>query len=69
MSTEPEPVLRIVRGNPTPAEVAALVAVLTNIGSESAETPALPAPWSRPEAMFRKPMPAPGPDAWVQSLR
>ncbi|MEI8082242.1 MAG: acyl-CoA carboxylase subunit epsilon [Actinomycetes bacterium] len=64
------PVLSIVRGDPSPEELAALVAVLgAGGGSDSGQQPAGPAPWSRPEAMFRRPMPSPGPDAWIQAIR
>jgi hypothetical protein len=59
--------LRIVRGDATEEEVAALVAVLTSrpAAAEPAapETPA----WSRPQP--RAPLPAPGPGAWRAAAR
>ena len=69
-ATAHRPVLRIVRGDPSPEELAALVAVLGAAGGSDVTPPPVgPAPWSRPEAMFRRPMPSPGPDAWIQAIR
>ena len=63
-----EPVLRVVRGDATAEEVAALVAVL------AARPPAAPATapepvsqWARPQP--RRPLPTPGPDAWRAAAR
>ena len=50
------PVIRIVRGNPSAEEVAALVAVLAAVGSASG--PDEPAPargWASPAARLRSP--------------
>ena len=63
--TEPRrPVLRIVRGEPTDEELAALVAVL---GARSAApAPAMteaPSVWRDRSALLRKPV-HPGPGAW-----
>ncbi|WP_076259355.1 acyl-CoA carboxylase subunit epsilon [Intrasporangium flavum] len=45
----PEPALRIVHGDPTPEELAALVAVLSALGgAEDAEPPRRRSPWSDP---------------------
>jgi hypothetical protein len=50
------PVVRVVRGNPTPEEVAALVAVLVAIGGSSAPEETRPARgWSSPAARLRSP--------------
>ena len=61
------PVLRLVRGAPTPEELAAVVAVL--LARSGAVTVAEPAPapprlWSRPQ--LRTPL-TPGPGAWRAS--
>ena len=57
--------LRIVRGDATPEELAALVAVLSAVGApaEQAEAPT-PSLWSRPQ--LRQPVFA-GPGAWQAS--
>ncbi len=58
------PLLQVVRGNPTPEQLAALIAV---VASRSSAAPA-PAPvaslWSRPA--LRGPL-SPGPGAWRAS--
>ena len=62
---EPErPLLRIVRGDPSPEEIAALVAVLaaTSGGGEE-QSPPTPSPWSRPSFAHARPLSA-GPGAW-----
>ena len=61
------PALRVVRGDATPEEVAALVAVLTAVSAGAPE----PAPrhtsrWSSPERALRRPL-SPGPGAWRAS--
>ncbi|WP_018682392.1 acyl-CoA carboxylase subunit epsilon [Actinokineospora enzanensis] len=65
-STEDRPFLRIVRGEPTDAELAALTAVIT-----AAATPEQPAEqphsaWSDRSAAVRRPL-AHGPGAWRAS--
>ena len=63
-----QPFLRVVRGDPTPEEIAALVAVLT----ARARAVARPAPrerrsaWSDPSRRLRRPL-AHGPGAWRTS--
>ncbi|MFC7327452.1 acyl-CoA carboxylase subunit epsilon [Marinactinospora rubrisoli] len=72
---EPRPAghLRVVRGDPTPEEVAALVAVLTararaaRAAAESAGAPRRSA-WQDRSRLLRAPL-RPGPDAWRTSLR
>ncbi|HEU0130785.1 MAG TPA: acyl-CoA carboxylase epsilon subunit [Mycobacteriales bacterium] len=62
-----EPLLRIVRGDASPEEVAALVAVLAARGGGAPE-PQRPADgWSCPRP--RAPLPAPGPGAWRAAAR
>jgi hypothetical protein len=57
------PVLRIVRGDPTPEEVAALVAVLAARSGGGGDDPPPPSPWSRPSYSHSRPL-SPGPGAW-----
>jgi hypothetical protein len=60
---------RVVRGEPTDAEVAALVVVLAAVGSAGAATADRPRPltrWSDPVARLRTPL-HPGPGAWRAS--
>lgn len=58
------PFLQVVRGDATPEEVAALVAVLASRGGAPAPAPAVPSRWRSP---LRAPLPAPGPGAWTAS--
>ena len=63
--SEGQPLLRVVRGNPTPEELAALIAVVSTRGGVVVEEP--PAPrslWAAP--VLRKPL-SPGPGAWRAS--
>jgi hypothetical protein len=65
--TEP-PVIRIVRGNPTPEELAALVTVLlAAAGSGEPETPRTARGWSSPAARLRSPAYGPKPGGWRAS--
>ena len=66
MTDEPAPVLRVVRGEPTRDELAALVTVLAAVGRPAAEPPARRSPWGDPAVALRG-MAAPGPGAWVRS--
>jgi len=59
--------LRIVRGDATPEEVAALVAVLASRGGTTSEEPRTRSQWSRPQP--RAALPAPGPGAWRAAAR
>ena len=58
------PLLRIVKGDPTPEEIAALIAVLTARGSTAEDATRV----SRPDLSYglRKPLRI-GPGAWVAS--
>lgn len=62
------PVLRIVRGDPSPEEVAALTAVLAAAsGGGGAAPEAGPrSVWSERESLVRRPL-SPGPGAWRAS--
>ncbi|MDA0567598.1 acyl-CoA carboxylase subunit epsilon [Streptomonospora sp. S1-112] len=67
----PAPFLRVVRGDPSPEEVAALVAVLTARAravraaraARGAAREAPPSGWCDRARLVRRP-PAPGPGAW-----
>ena len=67
MSTD-RPVLRIVRGEPDAAELAALTVVLASAGGEP-ETEAAPrSGWARRTDLVRAPV-RHGPDGWRASAR
>lgn len=65
------PLLRIVGGNPSPEDVAAVVAVIAAAAAAGAGAePAIAvAAWSQPSGMHRQPMPAPSSTAWVSTGR
>ena len=65
MTETPRPLLSVVRGTPSPEELAAVVAVLAARGGSAAAAPA-PAPrlWRSP---LRPPLGLPGPGAWRAS--
>jgi len=58
------PLLRVVRGNPTPEELAALVAVISTRGSAEPEPAPVRSLWARP--VLRTALPH-GPGAWRAS--
>lgn len=62
--------LQVVRGDPTPEEIAALVAVLTARARAAAEPPPgdRRSPWSDPARRLRRPL-SHGPGAWRTSAR
>ncbi|MCH1866412.1 acyl-CoA carboxylase subunit epsilon [Nocardioides sp. CFH 31398] len=61
------PFLRVVKGDPTPEELAALVAVVAAAsGGGEAPAPRRPSEWSRPARRLRTPHQA-GPGAWRAS--
>jgi Acyl-CoA carboxylase epsilon subunit len=67
--TDPErPVLRVVRGDATPEEIAAVVAVLLSRSAADRGAPSRPAPsaWADRSRLLRRPL-FPGPDAWRRS--
>jgi hypothetical protein len=67
---DPEPLLRVVRGEPTDEELAALVAVVAALGGSGAGGAAARtrSGWADRSALLRRP-PAPGHGAWVRSGR
>jgi hypothetical protein len=63
------PLLRVVRGEPTPEELAALVAVLGARNAGGAQPPAATrSAWSDPAGQVRRPL-AHGPGRWTRSGR
>ncbi len=65
--TSEKPYLRVVRGDPTPEEIAALVAVLAaRARSGSSRPPKQRSAWSDPSRRVRRPL-AHGPGAWRAS--
>ena len=66
--TAPGPVLRVIRGDATPEEIAAVVAALLSRAASDAPPPARPAPsaWSDRSRLLRRPV-HPAPDAWRRS--
>jgi hypothetical protein len=61
-----EPILRVVRGEPTDEELAALVAALAVVKPAESPRPARRCAWSDRSAALRKPL-HPGPAAWRNS--
>ena len=65
-STEPAaPLLRVLRGNPSPEQLAALIAVVaarSGSGASDREPPRVSG-WNNPESRLRRPQ-HPGPGAW-----
>lgn len=67
MSEEPAPpVLRVIRGRPTPEEVAALVAVLAAATGGGDQPPPQRSLWAAPSYAASR-LPRPGPGAWRAS--
>ena len=67
--SEPEPTLRVVSGQPTPEELAALVVVLSaQPPAEAPVAPARPSGWADRGSAIRAPL-CPGPGAWRASGR
>jgi hypothetical protein len=68
--TDSGPVLRVIRGDATPEEIAAVVAVLLarSAASDAPPSPARPAPsaWADRSRLLRRPV-RPGPGAWRRS--
>ncbi|MFS8200940.1 acyl-CoA carboxylase epsilon subunit [Streptomyces sp. CWNU-52B] len=67
--------IKVVRGNPTPEELAAALAVVRARAAAAATSPPGAAQeqerdaWSDPSRVARTRLPAPGPQAWVHSFR
>jgi len=69
----PQPLLSVVRGEPTAAELAAVVALIAGrrragaaLARETRPAPASRSEWSLPSALMRTPITA-GPGAWRRS--
>jgi len=63
------PLLTVVRGDPTPEELAAVVVVLAGRAGQAGAAPARSAPsshWAAKSRLLRAPL-APGPGAWRAS--
>jgi hypothetical protein len=65
-ATPDRPHLRVVHGDATPEEVAALVAVLTSLGGDAAPAPRRTPEWSAHHRKLRQTHPH-GPGAWRSS--
>ncbi|MFZ1362825.1 MAG: acyl-CoA carboxylase subunit epsilon [Candidatus Nanopelagicales bacterium] len=63
------PALRIVKGNPTAEEIAALVAVFSAVGNVAEEEPEQVSAWASPAVLHRASLPVGAPNAWVLSGR
>jgi Acyl-CoA carboxylase epsilon subunit len=65
--TAPSPVLRVIRGDATPEEIAAVVAVLLARPALAEPRPRrVPSAWADRSRLVRRPL-FPGPDAWRRS--
>jgi Acyl-CoA carboxylase epsilon subunit len=67
--TDSGPVLRVIRGDATPEEIAAVVAALLSAAAASAAFAASDAPpsaWADRSRLLRRPV-HPAPDAWRRS--
>jgi len=66
--TAPSPVLRVIRGDASPEEIAAVVAVLLSRPAVADGPAARPVPsaWADRSRLLRRPL-FPGPDAWRRS--
>ena len=65
--SDDQPVLRVVKGDATPEEVAALVTVIAALGSSAAEQKQEPrSAWADPAHRMRTTLPH-GPGAWRSS--
>ena len=65
--------IKVVRGNPTPEELAAAVAVVQARAAAAASAPpgATPeerAAWSDPSRVAQRRLPAPGPRTWARTF-
>jgi hypothetical protein len=64
MADDTQPVLRIVRGNPSAEELAALIAVVSSRGAAEPDPTPARSLWATP--LLRRPL-TPGPGAWRAS--
>jgi hypothetical protein len=63
---DPLPVIRVERGNPTPAQLAALAVVLTAASGGQEQPPPRRTLWTA-RSRFARPRPAVGPGGWRAS--
>jgi hypothetical protein len=68
--TEEAPAIRVLAGNPTPTELAAVTAVLSALAEEERDkrmpvAPAVRSGWSLSQRQLRSPI-VPAPGAWVR---
>ena len=68
MSEDERPPLRIVRGNPTPEELAALTALMAARGEDAPAPRARRGSWNDPSWLHRREL-IPGPNGWRASAR
>ena len=69
MSDDTRPPLRIVRGNPTPEELAAIAALVAAGGGDDVPAPRVRrGGWNDPSGQHRREL-LPGPNAWRASAR
>lgn len=63
--------IKVIRGNPTPEELAAALAVVRARAAAAAAAPpggpAARAAWSDPSRIARQRLPHPGPNAWTRT--
>ncbi|MFE6366053.1 acyl-CoA carboxylase epsilon subunit [Streptomyces sp. NPDC057806] len=65
--------IKVLRGNPTPEELAAALAVVRARAAAAASVaaagaqPSPPDAWSAPERLVPRPLPQPGPMSWTRA--
>ncbi|QFQ99989.1 acyl-CoA carboxylase subunit epsilon [Streptomyces phaeolivaceus] len=62
--------IKVVRGNPTPEELAAALAVVRARAAAATEQPPTPTPrdtWSDPSRIAARRLPLPGPTTWSRT--
>ncbi|MFI0237162.1 acyl-CoA carboxylase epsilon subunit [Streptomyces sp. NPDC016845] len=62
--------IKVVRGNPTPEELAAALAVVQARAAAVSDAPAAAArrdAWADPSRVARRRLPAPGPSSWTRT--
>lgn len=61
--SEPDPLLRVIKGSPTDEEIAALVAVVTSLGRTASRPEVKPSEWAAPHRALRVAY-SHGPEGW-----
>ncbi|MGW0731235.1 acyl-CoA carboxylase epsilon subunit [Streptomyces sp. NPDC002851] len=63
--------IKVVRGNPTPEELAAALAVVqaraAGLAAAAPGEPPVPDAWADPSRVARHRLPAPGPQSWART--